>query len=131
VDEHPNVELSRRGYDAFAAGEQGPGLPLADDVVWTDVGHNARAGVFRGKEAVLSHIADVVALTNQTLVSEADALAGTDEYVFSIERVSARRGDRALDARVCTVCRLRDNKVAEIRVFPFDATAWDEFWSRI
>jgi ketosteroid isomerase-like protein len=129
VDEHPNIEASRRGYDAFAAGEQGAGLPLADDVVWNDVGHNARTGVFRGKEAVLTHVADVMAHTNQTLVSEPKVLAGAEEYVFAIERVSARRGDRALDARVCTVCRLRDSNVAEIRAFPFDATAWDEFWS--
>jgi ketosteroid isomerase-like protein len=39
------------------------------------------------------------------------------------------RNGRVLDMDCCSVYTLREDKIAELHVLPFDAAVWDEFWS--
>jgi ketosteroid isomerase-like protein len=52
---HPNEELVRRGYQAFATGDVATLNELfADDIVWHAPGRNQLAGTYRGKEGSYS-----------------------------------------------------------------------------
>jgi uncharacterized protein len=53
VTEHPNVELTRRGYDAFAKGDLAAlsGL-IADDVTWHVTGAGPLTGTYHGRDEV-------------------------------------------------------------------------------
>jgi len=46
-----------------------------------------------------------------------------------LERATAKRKGRVLDMDCCSMYRLHEGKIAELRVLPFDAVTWDEFWS--
>lgn len=51
--DHPNLELLRRGYAAYGAGDMDTiNELLADDVVWHVAGRSPIAGDYSGKEQV-------------------------------------------------------------------------------
>jgi len=51
---HPNEELVRRGYDAFASGDMDTRRELFDpQIVWHFAGRSPLAGDHRGVDAVL------------------------------------------------------------------------------
>lgn len=52
-----------------------------------------------------------------------------DDHVAVLKYATAKRKDRLLDMDCCTVYRLHEGKITEMNVLPFDAAAWDEFWS--
>lgn len=41
----------------------------------------------------------------------------------------AKRNGRELGMNCCSMYTLRDGKIAELHVLPYDAARWDEFWS--
>jgi ketosteroid isomerase-like protein len=52
---HPNEELTRRGYAAFATGDMVALDELfADDVIWHVGGRSPLSGDYKGKEAVFA-----------------------------------------------------------------------------
>lgn len=63
-------------------------------------------------------------LTDGTLRTEVQEILAGDEYVTVIERALAERGGISLDLNSCTVYRMAEGAVAEMRVLPFDNAAW-------
>ena len=53
MTQHPNVELTRQGYEAFAKGDLAAlsGL-IADDVTWHVLGIGPLSGDYRGRDGV-------------------------------------------------------------------------------
>jgi hypothetical protein len=49
--------------------------------------------------------------------------------VAALERATAQRNGRELDMDCCSMYTLREGKIAELHVLPFDAARWNEFWS--
>jgi len=53
VTEHPNIELTRRGYEAFAQGDLAALSELiADDVTWHALGVGPLSGTYHGRDEV-------------------------------------------------------------------------------
>src|SRR5205823_1359716 len=77
---HPNEDLVRRGYEAFATGDMATLNELfADDVVWHAPGHNELAGTFRGKDEVFANLQKNMELTGGTFKLEIHDLLADDE----------------------------------------------------
>jgi uncharacterized protein len=100
-----------------------------NDSVWDEAGRNQRTGVYRGKEAILEDAMQLAVLTDGTIATTVKEILPGADHVAVLERATAKRNGRVLDMDCCSVYTLRDGKIAELHVLPFDADGWDEFWS--
>lgn len=102
---------------------------LADDIVWHIPGDNAIAGEYRGREAVMEYFArrrDLAAATFR--MHPGEMLVGDGDHVAVLTDGTATIG--GMERRWSTVglYRLRGEQVAECRLLPLDAAAFDEIW---
>jgi hypothetical protein len=128
--EHPNVELVRRGYAAFAAGDMATVSELfADDIVWHWPGRSALSGDHVGKEAVFRMFAKLAEMA--VLRQEIHDVLANDEHAVVLVRNHAERSDgRTFDDRQAHVWHVRDGKAVECWMMgEGDQAAADAFWS--
>jgi ketosteroid isomerase-like protein len=126
---HPNEELIRKGYEAFAAGDMATLDQLfADDVVWHSQGRNQLAGTFRGKQEVFGTFQKVAELTGGSFNLELHAVFADDEHAVVLARARGERDGRTLDDNTVQVFHVKDGKVTEQWLHPGDVYASDEFW---
>ena len=127
---HPNEELVRRGYDAFARGDMAVIDELmAEDIVWHFPGNSQVSGDFKGKAEVMSWLAKQAELSGGTLRVEPHDILANDEHGVALVRVTAQRGGKSLDDQSDQVFHIRGGKVTESWINPTDQTATDDFWS--
>ena len=95
---HPNEELARRGYKAFAEGDLATiGEIFAEDVVWHISGSSPLARDYRGKDEVLGFLGSLMTVTEGTFRAEVHDILANDEHAVVIVTVSAERdGKKAL-----------------------------------
>ncbi len=130
MDEHPNIDILRRGYAAFANGDLDTisGL-FADDIVWHVPGHSQISGDYVGKEQVLGFFGRLQELCGGTArVDVHDLLAG-DEHGVAIVSESAERNGNGHVSQAAHVFHLRDGKVTEMWDAQVDQYSTDEFWA--
>lgn len=100
----------------------------ADDVVMHVPGRSAFAGARRGREAVLAYLRAAVELAEGGVEVElVDVLAGDGDRVALLlrERLLGARGELVL--RRANVYTVRNNRIAEIRIFEHDQYAVDAY----
>jgi ketosteroid isomerase-like protein len=126
---HPNEELVRRAFDAFATGDVDTLRGLMDhDSVWHAPGRNPLAGDHRGVEAILGYFARTMELTGGTFRSELHDVVANDEHVVSLFVGRGQREGKSLEARNVLVSHVRNGKLAETWLYPGDQYAADEFF---
>ena len=65
--QHANVQVARRGYEAFSRGDMATVRELlADDVEWHVGGNNPISGDYKGKDAVFGFFGKLMELTAGT-----------------------------------------------------------------
>jgi ketosteroid isomerase-like protein len=127
---HPNEELVRRGYEAFATGDMATLNELfADDIVWHAPGRSELAGTFRGKDEVFANLQKNMELTGGTFRLDVHAIMADDEHAVGLLRARAEREGKTLDDNTVQVFHIQDGKVTESWLHPSDAYASDEFWA--
>jgi len=127
---HPNEDLLRRGYTAYAAGDMDTINELfADDVVWHVAGRSAIAGDYTGKDQVFGFFAKLQELSDGTAQIEVHDLLANDEHGVVLAVESATRSGRSYSGDTTHVFHLRDGKVTEFWDAHTDQYAADEFWS--
>jgi uncharacterized protein len=125
---HPNEELVRRAFDAFANGDVDTLRGLMDrDSVWHAPGRNPLAGDHRGVEAILGYLARTMELTGGTFRSELHDVVANDEHVVSLFVARAQREGKSLEARNVLVTHVRNGKLAETWLYSGDQYAADDF----
>jgi ketosteroid isomerase-like protein len=129
LNAHANAQVIDAVYQAYVTGDLAAFDAYTDDSVWNEVGHNERSGVYRGKQEILEHATQLAVLTDGTIATKVKEISPGDNYVAALERATAKRKGRVLDMDCCSVYALREGKIAEFHVLPFDAAAWNEFWS--
>ena len=68
---HPNEDLVRRAFDAFATGDVDTLRELTDqDGVWHTPGRNLVSGYYRGQDEILGFFAKLAELTGGTFRAE-------------------------------------------------------------
>jgi len=127
---HPNEDLVRRGYEAFATGDMATLNELfADDIVWHAPGRNELAGTYWGKDEVFANLQKNMELTGGTFKLDIHAILADDEHAVTLLRASAEREGKALNDNTVQVFHIKDGKLSESWLHPSDAYASDEFWS--
>ncbi len=129
--DHPNVELLRRGHEAFASGDMTALAELiAEDTVWHWPGRSQVSGVFRGREAVFGAFTKLAELTEGTFrIQEDHDFLGTDEHGVALFRLTGTRGGKTMNVNAIEVVHVRNGQVVEEWLSFDDQYAADDFWS--
>lgn len=128
--DHPNLELLRRGYQAYAAGDMEAINELfADDLVWHVAGRSPLAGDYKGKEQVFGFFGKLQEMTDGTSKVEVHDLLASDTHGVALVTESATRNGRSHRGRAAHVLHLRDGKVTEFWDSQTDQYTTDDFWS--
>ncbi len=128
--EHPNVDLLKKGYEAFAKGDMATLRELfAESIVWHVPGNSPFSGEHRGRDAVFAFFARLAELSGGTYRVEVHDFLANDEHAVALVRATASRQGRQLDGLDITVYHITNGKVAEAWDFIHEQRASDAFWS--
>jgi ketosteroid isomerase-like protein len=117
-------------YESFATGDAQAMLRAhTEETVWVEPGTNIRSGAFRGPQAIGQHVVSCMEATGGTWGTDVVEIVGGDKYVIVVERALGQRNGKSLDLMCTTVYEMSDGTISEMRVLPFDAEVWDDFWS--
>lgn len=127
---HPNLEIARAGYEAFAAGDMaGVNDLLADDIVWHSGGNNILTGDYEGKEAVLNYFGLLMQETGGSFKNDIHDLLANDDHGVALVTVSANRNGKSIEGNIVHVFHMRDGKMTEFWSISEDQAQFDDFWS--
>jgi len=127
---HPNEELLRRGYEAFAAGDLDTVLSIFDENIrWHVPGQSPLAGDYRGHEEVIAFFGNLVELSGGTFSVEVHDVLANDEHVVVLAVVRAERDGRSFAGMAAHVWHVAHGKAVEFWTAPTDPYGADEFWS--
>jgi hypothetical protein len=130
MTDHPNLEIARAGYAAFASGELATVMDLfSDDIVWHIGGNNILAGVYEGKEAVLGYLGRLMQETGGSFKNDIHDLLANDEHCVALVSSSSTRGGKSFEGNAVHVLHMRDGKVTEYWSLHEDQSLVDEFWA--
>jgi len=130
MNDHPNLESARVGYEAFARGDmEAVSANMSDDIVWHTAGNNILSGDYVGKEAVFGFFARLMEETGGNFKNEIHDLLANDEHGVALVTGSATRGNKTLEGNTVHVFHMKDGKITEFWAFAEDQNLVDEFWS--
>jgi ketosteroid isomerase-like protein len=129
MSEHPNVELLRRGFAAFAQGDMATldGL-FADDAAWHVAGRNRFSGDYKGKAAIFQYFGEFIQ-AQDTFEQDIHALFADDDHGVALVKSHAKRGNKRLEGDTVLVFHIAKGQVTETWVVSTDPYAGDEFWA--
>src|SRR5689334_15227586 len=111
---HPNEELFRSGYAAFARGDIATVMAtMANDIVWTVPGRTAFAGTYKGHEEVLGFFGKLMEASEGTFTLEVVDMCANDDYVYAQVHETAVRGGATLDQHGVHVWKMAGGKAVE------------------
>lgn len=127
---HQNVELLRKGYDAFAKGDLDTirGL-FADDAVGHVPGRSPLAGDYKGVDEILGVLGKLFELSGGTYKSEVHAILADDEHGTALSTQTAQREGKRLNSKTIEVYHFGGGKVTEFWTLTDSQYEDDEFWS--
>jgi ketosteroid isomerase-like protein len=130
MTEHPNVELARRGYEAFAKGDLATMTELiADDVVWHVQGGGPLSGDYHGRDQVFGFFGRLAEETGGTFRLDVHDILANDEHTVVLATLTATRGGKSIEVPVANVNHNRDGQVTEFWSAVTDPAAALDFWA--
>lgn len=125
---HPNTDLVRKGFAAFAAGDMAAMDALfSEDVVWRSAGKSLMAGTFEGKEAVFGNFGRFVSEV-ESFKQDLHAVLADDDHAVALVNVTMTRKGKTETYQQVIVFHVADGKVTEAWISFQDAYAADAFW---
>jgi len=126
---HPNAELMRRGYAAFAAGDLATLRELiAPNIVWHAPGRGPVSGTYKGIDELMELFATLGELTDSSLHIELHAALADDEHVSCLQIMRASRGERRLHSEGALVAHVHEGRLREVWVLHGDQDIVDAFF---
>ena len=128
---HPNEELLRKGYEAFANYDLETIQKLfADDIVWHVVGgNNQLTGTFKGKDEVFGWFAKLLTLSEGTFKIDVHDVIANDNHAIVLSHDTAQRGDKHLDVQAVAVYHISNGQTTEAWFFNSDVAQDDDFFA--
>lgn len=127
---HPNEELTRRGYAAFATGDMAALDALfADDIIWHVGGRSPLSGDYKGKEAVFAMFGRLAQETGGNFRIEIHDVLANDEHSAALITTTGERNGKSLNEKGVGIFHIRDGKVTESWGLTEDQYAADEFFT--
>jgi ketosteroid isomerase-like protein len=129
--EEENVELVRKGYEAFNTADMAALTALFDeDASWHTPGRSPIGGDAVGRDAVFAQFGRYGGETAGTFKAALqDVFASDDSRVIGLHHNSAERNGKQLDVDCCLVFEIKDGRLLDGTEYFYDLHAWDEFWS--
>ena len=125
-----NVELVRRGYTAFNAGDMATLSDLfAEDAVWHVAGSGVLSGTKQGRDAILAYFGELGARTQGHFQANVEDIVGGENHTVAIQQTHGETNGKTLDMPTVITFVVRDGKIAEGREFFEDTAKADEFWT--
>ena len=126
---HPNAELIRKGFEAFATGDMATlDAIMADDIVWHASGTGVVAGDFVGKQAVFGSFA-LIPQETDSFSQDIHAIVADDDHTIALVSATATRRGKTVTLSQVLVFHVENGKAKEVWLTPFDQAAADDFWS--
>jgi uncharacterized protein len=101
---------------------------LTEDIVWHVPGHSPIAGDHEGIEAVMDYFERRRTLARATFRVNVREVMERGEVVVQLAGGTAELGGRKVAWETVGVFTVRDGKIAEGRLVPFDQYLFDEVW---
>jgi uncharacterized protein len=129
--QHPNIQRSRRAYEAFSKGDMATvGELMADDVLWHVGGTSPLTGDYKGKDAVFGFFGKLMEVTGGTFKLEVHDILANDEHSVTLVRVTAEKNGKKLDSKGVHITHPdSEGRVKEFWSFDEDQEAADKFFS--
>ncbi len=125
-----NVELVRRGYTAFNAGDMETLSDMfAEDAVWYVAGSGVLSGTKQGRDAIMSYFGELGARSQGSFQANLDDVVGGEKYTVGIQQTRAQANGKTLDLATVITFVVRGGKIAEGREFFEDTAKVDDFWA--
>jgi ketosteroid isomerase-like protein len=130
MNDHPNVELIKRGHEAFAKQDLATLTELiAEDTVWHVSGNGPMSGDLVGRDAVFAWFLRIAQETEGSVALEPHDYIGNDDHVVALTRVTATRGDKVMSVHQVEVGHWRGGRLVENWIVTDDQQAVDDFWA--
>src|SRR5215469_6915268 len=130
MTEHPNIELTRQGYDAFAKGDLAALSDLiAENATWHVLGVGPLSGTYHGRGEIFGFFGRLAEETGGTFRLDVHDLLANDEHAVALCTLSASRGNKSVEFPVANVSHIRDGKVTEFWTATTDPQASIDFWT--
>jgi uncharacterized protein len=128
--EHPNAEVLRAGYVAFASGdlESLREKYFDPNIVWHTAGHNHLAGDFSGVDAVMESFGRLMQESDGTFKTEVHDVLANDEHAVALCTFSASHGGKSITDHYAHVTHIRNGKMTESWIFGENQDEVDAFW---
>jgi ketosteroid isomerase-like protein len=124
-----NVELVKRGYAAFSAGDMATLNDLfADDAVWNSAGSGVMSGPKQGRGAILAYFGELMTRSGGTFGVNLLDIVGGDEHVFALQHSHAEREGKVIDQNAVNVFHIVGGVVQDVQDFYRDTKLTDDFW---
>lgn len=124
-----NVDLVRRGYEAFNAGDMTSLSEMfAEDAVWYAAGSGVLSGTKQGRGAILAFFGELGSRTQGHFKANLKDVVGGDNYTVAIQQTQATRGEKTIDVGTVITFVIRDGKIAEGREYFEDTAKFDDLW---
>ena len=125
-----NVELVRKGYEAFNSGDMATLSDLfAEDAVWYAAGSGVLSGTKQGRDAIMSYFGELGARSQGSLQANLQDVVGGEKYTVGIQQTQAQGNGKTLDLSTVITFVVRDGKIAEGREYFEDTAKSDDFWA--
>jgi ketosteroid isomerase-like protein len=125
-----NVELIRRGYEAFDAGDMVTLRELfAEDAVWHGAGNGVLSGTKQGREAILAYFGELATRSDGTFKVTLQEIIGGDNHIVGLQHNHAETNGKTLDTDGALAFQIRGGKISEGREFYDDTSQGDAFWA--
>ncbi|HET8878536.1 MAG TPA: nuclear transport factor 2 family protein [Arthrobacter sp.] len=124
-----NVELVRRGYEAFNAGDMATLREMfAEDAVWHVAGSGVLSGTKQGRDAVLAYFGELGERTQGHFQAQVQDIVGGEDHTVAIQQTKGEGNGKTLDVGTVIAFVVRDGKIAEAREYFEDSAKADDFW---
>ena len=125
-----NVELVRRGYTAFNAGDMETLSDMfAEDAVWYVAGSGVLSGTKQGRDAIMSYFGELGARSQGSFQANLEDVVGGEKYTVGIQQTQAQGNGKTIDLATVITFVVRDGKIVEGREFFEDTAKADDFWA--
>ena len=126
---HPNEDLIRGTYEAFAAGDlEAVAESFADDIVWHSLGQSRFSRDYTGREDVFGLFGTLFEETGGTFRIELNDVLANDERAVALTTNRGERLGRTLVYEEAAVFRLAAGKIAEAWLYVDDPEAHAAFF---
>jgi len=127
---HPNEELVRSAYAAFARGDiKAVLVTFDDDIVWRIGGDSKLTGEYHGHQAVLAFFGSLMQLSGGTFRLDLHDVLANDDHVVALVAVTASRGERSVEGLPgAHVWHVRENKLSAFWDCPSDQVMIDDLF---